>query len=121
MNTYKFKNWDLAFGAFVIVGLAVNPVSIDYHYVLILIPVIIMINRLRVNRSMFLLNLFLFFYVLIALDLPYTSTKVTNGIWAIFAYPKLYGALGLLGLTLWISYSTGSVKNHSQHRSVEKE
>jgi hypothetical protein len=36
--------------------------------------------------------------------LPYISPKVTGGLWAIFAYPKLYGATGLLGLLLIAAY-----------------
>jgi hypothetical protein len=44
--------------------------------------------------------------LLIAVFLPYISPKVTGGLWAVFAYPKLYGAIGLLGLLLFAAYKS---------------
>jgi hypothetical protein len=83
---------------FIIGGILISPASLDYHYVLLLLPLAIFINWLRHNRSKPLWVILVIFYLLIAVFLPYTSGKVTGGIWAIFAYPKLYGAVGLLGL-----------------------
>lgn len=96
----KHKKPDLAFGLFVIAGLILNPASIDYHYMLILVPVLILIDWLRRNPSKYLWILFGVSFVLIALKIPYVSPKVTGGYLALFAYPKLYGAVGLwlLGL-----------------------
>jgi hypothetical protein len=48
--------------------------------------------------------LFLFFFAIIAADLPYKSPRVTRGVWAIFAYPKLYGGIGLWGLFMLAFY-----------------
>jgi hypothetical protein len=104
INTIKFKKTDLSFGAFIIAGIVVSPASLDYHYVIMLLPIIILLNWLRQNPSKLLWILFIFFYLLMAVYLPYISPKVTGGLWAIFAYPKLYGATGLLGLLLIAAY-----------------
>jgi hypothetical protein len=83
---------------FIIGGILISPASLDYHYVLLLLPLVIFINWLRHNPSKPFGVLLIVIYLLIAVYLPYTSEKVTGGFWAIFAYPKLYGAVGLLGL-----------------------
>ncbi|MBK9097266.1 MAG: DUF2029 domain-containing protein [bacterium] len=97
---------DLTFASFIIAGTILNPASIDYHFVLLLIPIIISIELIRKKPTGFLWILFFISYTLIALKLPYTSSKITQGITAILAYPKLYGAIGLLILCLLLSYSS---------------
>jgi len=96
----KSQNKSLAFSTFIIMGLILNPASIDYHYVLILIPVFILLDWLRKNPDQTNWIIFLISFLMIALGLPYTSQKITNGFWALFAYPKLYGAFGLWLLSL---------------------
>ncbi|MGE5811819.1 MAG: glycosyltransferase family 87 protein [Ignavibacteria bacterium] len=100
----KSKKEDLVFGSFVIAGIILSPLSIDYHYMLILIPIFILFNRLIKNPSAALWILFVFSYLLIAASIPYISPKVTGGIWAVFAYPKLYGAVALWVLSLRASF-----------------
>jgi len=95
---YRYKNINLTFGMFIIGGILISPASLDYHYVLLLLPLLIFINWLRNNPSKPLWVLLVIFYLLIAVFIPYTSAKVTGGFWVIFAYPKLYGAVGFLGL-----------------------
>ena len=104
IGAYKFKKSALAFGTFIIAGIILNPASIDYHYVLMLIPVFILFGWLIKNPSVVLWSLFAISFLLIAASLPYISPKITSGHWALFAYPKLYGALGLWLLTLRVSY-----------------
>jgi hypothetical protein len=115
INALIFKKSDLAFGSFIIAGLILSPATIDYHYVLILIPVIILIKWLKINPSVSMWTIFSFSFILIALSIPYTSQKVTSGLWAIFAYPKLYGALGLWGLSLRASYVSKFSEDRFQH------
>lgn len=102
----KSKKSELVFGSFIIVGIILSPPSIDYHYMLMLIPIFILFDWLIKNPSVFLWSLFAISYLLIAASLPYISPKITGGIWAVFAYPKLYGALGLLVLSIRASYIT---------------
>ncbi len=103
-NVYKFNKPDLSFGTFIIAGVILNPASMDYHYILIIIPIFILLNHLVNIRSNLLWICFIISFLLIATRLPYISPKVTIGIWALFAYPKLYGAIGLFSSSLIVSY-----------------
>ena len=104
ISTYRYKKSDLAFGMFIIVGIILSPASIDYHYILLLIPILILLNWLRKNQSQLLWSVFIGSVILIAISLPYTSSKISSGIWSVFAYPKLYGALILWVLSLRATY-----------------
>ncbi len=115
ISSFKNKRSDIALGLFIIAGLILNPATIDYHYILILIPVIILLDWLRNNSSFRMWGIFLVSFILIALSIPYTSSKVTSGIWAILAYPKLYGALGLWGLSLRAAYDSKVSEDKFQH------
>jgi hypothetical protein len=48
---------------------------------------------------------------LISVYLPYVSPRLAKGIWAVFAYPKLYGAIGLWGLFIMAAYRTEVKEN----------
>ncbi len=103
---FKSKKSELSFGSFIIVGIILSPPSIDYHYILMLIPIFILLDWLIKNPSVYWRSLFVISYLLIAASLPYISSKITEGWWAVFAYPKLYGALGLWIITLRASYNS---------------
>ncbi len=96
--SYRCKNSELSFSVFIIAGVVLSPISLDYHYIVLLLPFLIFIKQFRENCTKYLWVLFILFYALIATGLPYTSDKISKGWLLIFAYPKLYGALGLLGL-----------------------
>ncbi len=100
INVFKFKRMELAFGIFIIAGIILNPASIDYHYMIMMIPTLILFNWIIKNPSPVLWLFFFISFILIAASIPYISAKVTGELWAIFAYPKLYGALGLWILSL---------------------
>jgi hypothetical protein len=102
-KAYQLKKSDLAFGVFVVTGLIISPVSLDYHYTIILLPIFILIKWILKNQSRIVWAALILFIILIAAYIPYTSPKVNNGWLAIFAYPKLYGAIGLTGLFLFYS------------------
>ena len=96
----KSKNNSLAFGTFVIIGLILNPASIDYHFVLILIPLFVLLNWLRKSSTRLYCVIYIISFIMLALPFPYTSQKISHGLLALFAYPKLYGALGLWTVNL---------------------
>jgi len=100
-KAYYLKKSDLAFGAFVVAGLIISPASLDYHYTIILLPIFILLKWNLKNQSKIVWSALILFIILIAAYIPYTSPKVTNGWLAIFAYPKLYGAIGLTGLFMF--------------------
>ncbi len=95
---FRQKSPELSFSIFIIAGVVLSPVSLDYHYVVLLLPILIFIKWFRENNTKLLWILLFLFYALIAASLHYSSSKITAGWVAIFAYPKLYGALGLMGL-----------------------
>ena len=110
-KAHYLKKSDLAFGAFVAAGLIISPVSLDYHYTISLLPIFILISWVLKNQSRTVWAALILFIILIAAYIPYTSTKVTDGWLAILAYPKLYGAIGLLGLFMFYS---------SKHKVIAK-
>ena len=91
---------DLVFAAFVLLGLIVSPVSADYHYVIALLPIGILLSQFRGQLRSWPGLILITGTLLIAADLPYRTARLTPGAWAFFAYPKLYGALLLWGLAL---------------------
>ena len=96
--SYRCKNSELNLSVFIITGVVLSPVSLDYHYIILLLPFLIFIKQFKENCTKYLWILLILFYALIATGLPYTSDKLAKGWLSIFAYPKLYGALGLLWL-----------------------
>lgn len=103
------KSSDLLVAVFIILSVILNPLALDYHYPLVLLPIIILASwawYLSAPRPTRLLALLVLGagVVLIAADLPYNSAKVSAGWWALFAYPKLYGGLLLWGLACWGIY-----------------
>ncbi len=97
---YRCGKSDLIFGVFVLISLILSPVSLDYHYVIALLPIAILLADLQeemVSRDGLIL---MAGALLIGADLPYRASRLTNGAWALFAYPKLYGGLLLWGLAL---------------------
>lgn len=100
----KINKPDQTFGIFLIISIILNPASIDYHYLIMLIPILISFEWLIGSNSRLNWSLFIISFVLIAASIPYISPKVTKDLFAIFAYPKLYGALGFLFLYLRAAY-----------------
>jgi hypothetical protein len=94
------KRDDLTFAGFVILSVILSPVSLDYHYVLLLIPIAMLIAGERKQPNFWMQSISAVAVLLIAVDLPYRSQQVESGAWALLAYPKLYGALILWGLCI---------------------
>jgi hypothetical protein len=117
VKAHQLNKSDLAFGAFVVAGLIISPVSIDYHYTIIILPILIVLKQVLKNQSRIDLGALIIFSGLIAAYIPYTSSKVTAGWLALLAYPKLYGAVGLWGLfMLYSSKHNSSQTGNSQIR-----
>lgn len=94
---------DLVFGGFAALSLMISPVSVDSHYAMALLPIVILMSalqhRMRSPEALLLVAAAL----LLAGDFPYRSPRVTTGGWALVAYPKLYGAFLLWALSLWLA------------------
>ena len=92
---------DLIFALFVIANLLLSPFSSDYHYTLMLLPLAILIVWVQKQPRRWIWIAFGLSMVLIANPLPHQSPRLAAGAVAFLAYPKLYGALLLGGLTFW--------------------
>lgn len=101
---FKQNKSEMAFGIFIITGLIISPVSLDYHYTILLLSILILINNIQKDSTAMLWVLILISISLIAVYLPYASPSLAKGVWAFFAYPKLYGAIGLWGLFIRAAY-----------------
>ena len=93
---------DLVFAAFVLLSLMCSPVSLDYHSTSALLPIALLLAAVQGSRWSTSSQLLVLGSLLIAADLPYRSPKITPGLLAVFAYPKLYGAVLLWALALWL-------------------
>ena len=108
---FKQNKSEMAFSIFIIAGLIISPVSLDYHYTILLLPILILINNIRKDSTAMIWVMILIFISLIALYLPYASPRLTKGVLAVFAYPKLYGAIGLWGLSIRAAYRSEVKEN----------
>ena len=94
---------DLAFAAAVTVGVVASPLSLDYHYVLLFLPVAILLGRVGRQQPFAPLLVLMLALVMVGASLPINSPRLRDGWPALLAYPKLYGGLLMLGLVLWAS------------------
>jgi hypothetical protein len=97
---YKKDRADLVFAAFVVANLVLSPVSLDYHYTLLLVSIAILVAWIRQQTLLWPWIILGIAMALIAANLPYISPQLATGWWALLAYPKLYGAWLLWGLAL---------------------
>jgi len=92
---------DLTFAAFIIASVLIVPIALDYHYTLLLLPILILVAQTCWTwREMLVLALAI---ALIAVDILYKQDWLSVEWWALLAYPKLYGAVLLWMLALWRS------------------
>jgi hypothetical protein len=101
VKAYRLKKSDLAFGLILATGLIISPASLDYHYIIILLSVFIIMKWIIANPDSIVWTVLAASVILMAAYIPYTSAKVTGGWLSLFAYPKLYGAVVLWGLFLF--------------------
>lgn len=104
-----------------LVSLAIKPLTLDYHFPLTLLSIAVLADQFfsgfeltagSVGRAdqptlwatatragLGRLALFVAAITLIHADLPYRSPRLAEGAWALLAYPKLLGALILIGMS----------------------
>lgn len=92
---------DLLFALFIILGMIISPATLDYHYPLLVLPLAILVTYAREQRHYLLWLVLLAAFMMIATDLPYRSPRLFDGVWAVLAYPKLYGTILLWGVAMW--------------------
>jgi hypothetical protein len=91
----------MAFAAFTTLSVILSPLSLDYHYTLMLLPLALAASALTRARLTWRSACWLTIAaMLIALPLPYLDRRLEVGALALLAYPKLYGALLLWGFLI---------------------
>ncbi|MGE5236421.1 MAG: glycosyltransferase family 87 protein [Acidobacteriota bacterium] len=100
LATRRMPGNDRLFAAYLAAGVVLSPLSLDYTYTLMLVPVAVALVEARELHSWWAWGLFATAVVAIGADLPYRSPHLASGAWALLAYPKLYGAGMLLALLL---------------------
>ncbi len=93
---------DLSFAALFTLSVLLSPLSLDYHFTLLLLPFAIVLGRLQRTSDVAAWVVLGVAVLLVMSDLPYTSSRLSGGAWALLAYPKLAGTLLLWGVTMWL-------------------
>lgn len=109
---------DLSVTVVLIATTLVSPLSLDYHYLLLLLPTIILIDCACRRRARLPALLLIVATVLIATGIPYRSPVVRDGIFALLGYPKLMGGLILWGLSLYACYRPGAMTDEDWAHSA---
>lgn len=92
---------DALFAAFAVLSVILSPVSLEYHYTLMWLPVMLAIMNAAEQRPGKLIALSLLAaLILLAAPLPYLDRRLEVGARALLAYPRLYGGLLLWGVLL---------------------
>lgn len=101
----KTQASDLVFMAVVVLGLIVSPLTLDYHYTLLLLPLAVIGWEMlaRPQTSPWLWLTWFIIYLMLALPVPYTTPVLTYRWFSLFAYPKLYAGFLLWALCLFLS------------------
>jgi hypothetical protein len=97
----RSRSDDQSFAALMIAAVVISPYSLAYHYSLMLLPIAILADQMEHSAASWRWLVLLLGALLVAIPYPYLSARLSVGAWALLAYPKLYGALILLGLTFW--------------------
>lgn len=87
----------ILFGALITLNGLISPVTLDYHYALLLLPILLLLQYLPVighfQKIIFLVAIFL-----LAIDYPYQDPSYSQTLLSLMAYPKLIGGLLLWGI-----------------------
>jgi hypothetical protein len=90
---------DLTFAVFAIACVLIVPLALDYHFMLMLLPILILVAqdwRMPGSKVVLVAGV-----TLVGATIDFRQPSLSAGWWALLAYPKLYGALVLLGLAVW--------------------
>lgn len=84
---------DLAFAAAATLGVVSLPLAEEYHYTLLLLPLAVMAFRLTRQKPFNARDAIWFVVAVLLLSVPwpYKSERLSDGWYALLAYPRLYG------------------------------
>ncbi len=102
--TRTLERIDLPFAALLTLSVLLSPVSLDYHYTLLLLPLGILMAESRSDADWRVWTVLAISAALTMTTLPYTSPRFAGGVWILLGYPKLAGGLLLWGTTMWLAH-----------------
>lgn len=89
----------MLYSAFIILNVVISPASLDYHYAILLLPILLLLAQFQSMSRSQKLGLLLGI-CLLTVDYPYQSALYSNTFLSLMAYPKLIGALILWGVSV---------------------
>jgi hypothetical protein len=104
---------DLIVGMAILLTVMTVPLSGGHAYVVSAIPLAMLLGRLHWPAQKLALSFMWVGVAMIALPLPYKSSHLVDGWFALLAYPKLYG-----GLMLWILCAVTAWRGDQQNSGV---
>lgn len=113
---YHVRQSNVALASFIILNVILSPVSQDYHYTFLLIPIVLLTVWSWKHAPFSVQCSLVIAIILIAANLPYKSPQFAIGVWAIFAYPKLYGGFILWIISVWAMLKL--MPNQNCHKST---
>lgn len=91
-RSYQADQPNLTFSSLILLTLLMSPASLDYHYAIVLLPILLLIAEFRnmtiMNRILLIIGVFL-----LSVDYPYQKSPYDQTFLSLMAYPKLIGAL----------------------------
>jgi hypothetical protein len=111
---------DATFAAFILLGVLMMPVSHGTHYTPVLLAIAILLGGLRKHGSLSGAAILAAGIVAIAANVPYQSPRFASGPVTFLAYPRMYGAFLLWGLSLRLAWAEAALeKKHAAERASD--
>lgn len=89
----------MLFSAFIVLNVVISPASLDYHYAILLLPILLLLAEFRSMTRWQKVGLLVAVFLL-SVDYPYQSDGYSQSFLSLMAYPKLNGSLILWGVAV---------------------
>lgn len=115
------ERFDLEYSMVTLVSLAVASVSWDHHFVWLLLPLIVLVKQLsRIGTALAVpTSIIAISYALGGAYAGYWRTGLRHGILILLMSPKLYAAVLLWGLLMYLHHMHGRLTCQGKARTVE--
>ena len=120
LSVWRSRAFDVAhaFAIFTILSVVLAPVAEEYHFVLMVIPVAVLIRDLTTQATISRIVLTTIAMLLLGIPLPYKDARLNEGAAALLAYPRFYGAWMAWGVLMFGKFPRRVVQNLTVKRAV---
>jgi Glycosyltransferase family 87 len=91
---------DLTFAALCILCVVASPFAQDYTYIVMLVPIAICLRHVQAHPTRWGFSVVIISLMLISASYPFRSPVIADGVLALLAYAKVYGAVMLFIFTV---------------------